>query len=665
MVRLPLEGDYRVLHRARLIEVLAEGARQAGVALRLGEAAEPDSGGGFTFAADGLHSTFRAALNGFAEPRFTGQTAWRALIADTDAGSGAALADAAPVEVEVFMGPGRHLVSYPLPGGLRNIVAVEERAAWTEEGWHHEGDPAALRASFAGFGGPVPDWLARVDRAHLWALIRHPVAGRWHGDGVALLGDAAHPTLPFLAQGANMALEDAWVLADCVDRVGADGLAAYQAARLPRVRRIVAAAEANARHYHLSGARALVGHAGLRLLERVAPRLLVRRFDWLYRHDVTARDEGLLLVQNTSGSGAEPRGLTLLQRYPSKALGYTASRSFPMIRTASLTLLASLLATAAAAQGEVNLYSSRHYDTDQALYDEFTEATGIEVRRIEGDADELITRIEAEGANSPADVLITVDTSRLTRAKDAGILQPVESEVLEERIPANLQDDDNQWFGFSQRARVIFYDKEDVTEPPETYADLADPKYQGMVCIRSSTNVYNQTLLASIVEHEGTEAATEWAEGVVANMARAPQGGDTDQLRALVSGECDISVSNTYYFARAIRTEVEGLSEGIDRIGVVFPNQEGRGAHVNLSGAGVAANAPNRENAVAFLEYLASDSAQEYFSQGNDEYPAVAGVTLAPSVEKLGEFKADDVDLSAVADHLPEVQAIFAEAGWE
>jgi iron(III) transport system substrate-binding protein len=334
-------------------------------------------------------------------------------------------------------------------------------------------------------------------------------------------------------------------------------------------------------------------------------------------------------------------------------------------RMAVLALAASGMAVPAFAQGELNLYSSRHYDTDERLYSEFTEATGITINRIEGDADELIARMEAEGENSPADVLITVDTSRLERAKNAGVLQSIESEVLEERIPDNLQDSDNQWFGFSQRSRIIFYDKEDVSEPPQTYAELADPKYDDMLCIRSSTNTYNQTLLASIVEHEGREAAKEWAAGIVENMARDPQGGDTDQLKALVSGECDLAVSNTYYFARAIRTDVEGLSSEREKIGWVFPDQEGSGAHMNLSGGGVAAHAPNRDNAIAFLEYLASDQAQIYFSAGNDEFPAVEGVELAPSVQELGEFEADKVNLSAVAKNLPEAQKIFNEVGWE
>ncbi len=321
--------------------------------------------------------------------------------------------------------------------------------------------------------------------------------------------------------------------------------------------------------------------------------------------------------------------------------------------------------SAAHAQSELNLYSSRHYDTDERLYSDFTEATGIAINRIEGNADELIARMQAEGVNSPADVLLTVDTSRLERAKDAGVLQPVESAVLEARIPDNLQDSDNQWFGFSQRARIFFYDKADVTEPPQTYLGLADPAYAGLVCARSSTNTYNQTLLAAIIENHGEAAARDWAAGVVENFARDPQGGDTDQLKGLVSGECDISVSNTYYFARALRTEVEGVSEAIDGIGWVFPSQGEEGAHVNLSGGGVAAHAPNRAAAVAFLDYLASDQAQVYFSAGNDEYPVVEGVEQSESVARLGPFEADTVSLSAVAKNLPLAQQIFNEAGWE
>ena len=333
--------------------------------------------------------------------------------------------------------------------------------------------------------------------------------------------------------------------------------------------------------------------------------------------------------------------------------------------TTAITSLASAVYAESHA-GEVNLYSSRHYDTDERLYTDFTEQTGIVINRIEGNADELIARMTAEGMNSPADILLTVDTSRLERAKNAGVLQSIDSDLLETRIPVSLQDSDNQWFGFSQRARIIFYDKTDVENPPLDYLSLADPAYKGMVCHRSSTNEYSQTLLAAVIENFGAEAATEWSQGVVDNFARDPQGGDTDQLRGLVSGECDISISNTYYFSRALRVPVDGLdAEAMSNIGWIFPAQNAEGAHMNLSGGGVAAHAPNRDNAIKFLEYLASDQAQQYFSAGNDEYPAVPGVAMSPSVAALGLFRADAVDLSEVAKNIPQAQVIFNQVGWE
>lgn len=319
----------------------------------------------------------------------------------------------------------------------------------------------------------------------------------------------------------------------------------------------------------------------------------------------------------------------------------------------------------ALATGELNLYSSRHYDTDERLYSDFEEQSGIKINRIEGKADELLTRMEAEGQNSPADILLTVDTSRLERAKGMGLLQSVESPVLEQRLPGYVRDDDNQWFGFSQRARIIFYDKEKVAEPPRTYQDLADPKYKGMICIRSSSNVYTQTITAALIEHLGEEAVKDWATAVVGNFARDPQGGDTDQLRGIVSGECAIAMSNTYYFGRALRKPVKGLSDDVAKIGWVFPNQDTIGAHMNLSGGGVAKHAPNKENAIKFLEYLASDQAQQYFSAGNDEYPAVPGVGISPSVAQLGFFKPDDVDASAIAENVPAAQKLLNEAGWK
>ncbi|WP_430449776.1 extracellular solute-binding protein [Rhodophyticola sp.] len=338
-----------------------------------------------------------------------------------------------------------------------------------------------------------------------------------------------------------------------------------------------------------------------------------------------------------------------------------------MTRTLALllgTIIVASSLTAAQAQ-ELNLYSSRHYDTDERLYSEFTELTGIAINRIEGNADELIARMEAEGENSPADVFLTVDTVRLARATDMGLLQPVESDVLEARIPAYLQDDENHWFGFSQRSRILFYDRNDVENPPRTYQDLANPEYEGMVCIRSSSNVYTQNIVAALIAHLGVEATQEWATAVVGNFARDPQGGDTDQLRGIVSGECDIAMSNTYYFGRAIRTEVDGLSGSLDMVGWVFPNQNDLGAHMNISGGGVAAHAPNRDNAIAFLEYLASDQAQEYFSAGNDEYPAVPGVALSPSVASLGIFRPDTIDLSEIADNVDAAVDVLNNAGWE
>ncbi|WP_240769098.1 FAD-dependent oxidoreductase [Paracoccus liaowanqingii] len=272
------EARFLLIHRARLVDLLARAAVDAGVDLRLGQdiATPPDLP--LVIGADGVRSTLRRALNGPETPFFTGQTAWRAILPEA--------ADAPP-EAQVFMGPGRHLVSYPLAGGWRNLVAVVERADWQEEGWSHPGDPKDLCAAFAGFAGPVPGWLAAVDRVHLWGLFRHPVAARWHDDRRAILGDAAHPTLPFLAQGAGMAIEDAWVLAACLD-AGPDqpaALARYQALRQPRVTRITDAATANARNYHFKGPTRLAAHTVLRLADRLAPSLMPGRFDWLYDHD--------------------------------------------------------------------------------------------------------------------------------------------------------------------------------------------------------------------------------------------------------------------------------------------------------------------------------------------------------------------------------------------
>ena len=335
-----------------------------------------------------------------------------------------------------------------------------------------------------------------------------------------------------------------------------------------------------------------------------------------------------------------------------------------------LALLASVagfaaLAVPAHADGEVNIYSSRHYDTDERLYSDFTEATGIKINLIEGKEDELIERMKAEGVNSPADVFITADAGRLWRAEQAGLFQAVDSETLDNRIPDSLRHPEGHWFGISKRARVIFYNKDKVSEPPQTYAALADPKYKGLVCARSSSNIYMLSLLGAYIAHNGEDAAKEWAQGLKDNLARDPQGGDTDQLKGLVSGECGIAIANTYYFARGVAGQVDGLTEGIDKIGIVFPDQDGNGAHVNISGAGVTAHAPNRDNAVKLLEYFTSDSAQSYFANGNNEYPVVEGVAASSVVEGLGSFKADTLNLNELGKNQARAQEIYNEVGYK
>ena len=333
-------------------------------------------------------------------------------------------------------------------------------------------------------------------------------------------------------------------------------------------------------------------------------------------------------------------------------------------RLAAATALAAIGTAAMAA--EVNVYSSRHYDSDDALYAEFTKETGIEVNRIEGKADELIARLEAEGNNSPADVLITVDAGRMARAEEAGVLQAYPSDMIDKAVPAHLRHPDDLWFGVSQRARIIFYAKDRVENPPHTYEELADPKFEGQICIRSSSNVYNQSLLASIIEADGADAAKEWAAGVVGNLARAPQGGDTDQLRGIVSGECDIAVANHYYFLRGYEEDVEGLSSGIDAIGWVWPNQDGRGAHVNLTAAAMAKSAPNPEEAKALLEFLTSEFAQQHFANQNNEYPAVQSVEANEVTKRLGEFKPDSTTpTAAFSANAKQAQSIFNEVDWQ
>lgn len=319
-----------------------------------------------------------------------------------------------------------------------------------------------------------------------------------------------------------------------------------------------------------------------------------------------------------------------------------------------------------AGEAVVNLYSARHYQTDEALYTEFTEATGIRINRIEGAGDALIERLKNEGRNSPADVFITVDAGGLWRAEQAGLFAPIQSETLNAHIPAHLRHPDGLWYGFSTRARLIVYNRELVD--PEligSYEDLAAPQWRGKVCIRSSSNIYNLSLLASLIAHYGAEEAEAWARGVVANFARNPQGGDTDQIRAVASGECAIGVANSYYLARILASEEEADVQVAARVGHIFPNQDGRGTHVNVSGAGVVATAPHRENAIKFLEYLATDAAQRYLADGNNEYPAVPSVAPSPVLKDMGEFKADEINVSVYGLNQAEAQRVFDRAGWQ
>jgi iron(III) transport system substrate-binding protein len=337
----------------------------------------------------------------------------------------------------------------------------------------------------------------------------------------------------------------------------------------------------------------------------------------------------------------------------------------------ALLSAAALAITAAASAQEVNVYSARHYDSDLELYADFTAATGIKVNVIEASGAELIERIKAEGENSPADVIITVDAGNLWRVEDAGLFQPVHSAILEERIPANVRHPDGLWFAISKRARVIMYEKAlGIPEGLDTYEDLADPAYSGMVCIRSSSNVYNQSLLGSIIAAHGEADATAWAAGLVANLAREPEGGDRDQITGLISGECRIAVSNTYYLGQMLVSSDADTKAIAEQVGIIFPNQEGegllgRGAHVNISGVGVVKTAPNYENAVKFLEFLVGDQAQEVIARQNQEFPVVAGVAAPAAVAAFGPFKEDQLNASVFGANNPLALEIADQVGWK
>lgn len=320
---------------------------------------------------------------------------------------------------------------------------------------------------------------------------------------------------------------------------------------------------------------------------------------------------------------------------------------------------------AALAQDMVNIYSARKEALILPLLERFEAETGIRFRLVTGKADSLLKRIEIEGEATPADVFVTVDAGRLQQAKSAGILQAIDNPVLNQAIPKNLRDRDNQWFGLSLRARVIFYAKDRVRpEELSTYEALADEKWQGRICIRSSSNIYNQSLVASMIEHLGEPETEKWANGLVSNFARKPGGGDTDQLRAVAAGQCDIAVANTYYFGRLLNSGDAKDRQDAAKVRLFWPNQNGRGAHVNVSGAGIVRSARNKAAAEALLEFMVSPKSQAWYAEINNEYPAVPGAEISGTMRELGEFKADALNLTVLGENNKRALQLMDRAGW-
>lgn len=342
-------------------------------------------------------------------------------------------------------------------------------------------------------------------------------------------------------------------------------------------------------------------------------------------------------------------------------------------RGSFVAIFASLISSGAFAQSNqvLNLYSARHYQTDEALYANFTKQTGIKINRIEADDNVIIERLKSEGKNSPADVILLVDAARLWRAEIDGLFQPVKSKTLEQRIPKNFRSNDtgegSQWFGFSSRARAIVYNKATIKQNQvDSYEKLADPINKGKVCTRSGSHPYMLSLIGAMFERVGEAKTEAWARGVVANMARAPKGGDTDQIRAVASGECGVALTNSYYFARLMRSDKPADQEVVSKVGYIWPNQATSGTHMNVSGGGVAKNAPNKSAAIQFLEYLASDQAQQYFADGNNEWPTVKTVkTNNVALKKLGDFKMEEVSIGAIGKNQIYAQKILDKVSYK
>ncbi|TVR38567.1 MAG: Fe(3+) ABC transporter substrate-binding protein [Cryomorphaceae bacterium] len=314
----------------------------------------------------------------------------------------------------------------------------------------------------------------------------------------------------------------------------------------------------------------------------------------------------------------------------------------------------------------VNVYSHRHYEVDQVIFNRFESETGIRVNVVKAGADELITRLENEGAKSPADLLVTVDAGRLVLAKTKNLLQAVSSPKLEQNIPSYLRDSENYWFGQTVRARMLVYAKDRVKpDDLSTYEALTSEKWKGRILVRSSDNIYNQSLLSSMVAHGGDEAAENWARGIVNNLARKPKGNDRDQVIAIASGLGDVAIVNSYYLGKLIQSDEPGERAAVENIGIFFPNQNDRGTHINISGAGVTAHAPNRENAVKLLEFLSRDDIQELFAEANSEYPVKPGVPVSELLQSWGEFKQDTMNLSLLGIHNSRAVEIFDRVGWK
>jgi iron(III) transport system substrate-binding protein len=341
--------------------------------------------------------------------------------------------------------------------------------------------------------------------------------------------------------------------------------------------------------------------------------------------------------------------------------------SSAVLKTTVVTALAICTLSANAQEKVLNLYSARHYQTDEALYANFSKSTGIKINRIELGDEPLLERLRAEGNKSPADVILLVDAARLWKAQSEGLFSPVQSKVLMDRIPVELRASDNSWFGFSSRARVIVYNKATIkVEDADTYEELADPKNKGKVCTRSGSHPYNLSLFGSMVERSGEANTQAWLKGIVDNQARSPKGGDTDQIKAVASGECGIALTNSYYWVRLLKSTKPEDREVVAKVGVVMPNQASYGTHMNLSGGAVARYAPNREAAVQFLEYLASDEAQGYFANGNNEWPVVkSAVQRNPELESLGNFKQDRLAAAAIGARSAQAQKLLDNVGFK